>query len=585
MTFDEALDQIRELLHQRGRVTYRSLKLRYQLDDELLAGGTDELISADRGAVEEDGKVLVWIGTALVLGSTSQVPRSTSENEQPVSRPQSLDVRPTEGERRQLTVEFIDLVGSTTLSQQLDPEDYHARVVAYQTACHQIIARYEGHIAQYLGDGVLVYFGYPTAHEEDAVRAVRSGLEIVTAVSQLAYTPPLQVRIGIHTGPVVVGEIGAGEHTERLALGETPNIAARVQGQAEPNTVVMSAATYRLVYGFFRCEALGPQSLKNVAVPVELYRVQGEGEARTRFEVSVQKGLTPLVGRESELGLLRQRWEQATEGEGQIVLLSGEPGIGKSRLVRELKQEVTQKGAMGIEFRCSPYHQTSAFHPLIEHLQRLLRFTAGDTPQEKLRKLEQALTRYRFPQADTVPLLAVLLSLPRPEGRSPLALSPQQQKQKTLDALVRWLFEEGERAAVYTVWEDLHWADPSTLEFLTLCLDQVPTARMLKVLTFRPEFTPPWASRSHFSHLVLSRLGRKQTTAMVETLAGPWVFPGEVMKQIVSKPDGVPLFVEELTKSVLEPALVVAPTAQSPLPRGIPATLQDALMARLDRLG
>src|SRR5262245_4773680 len=295
MTFDEVLEQVRELLQSKGRVAYRALRRRFELDDEYLEDLKAELIDAEHVAHDEDGKVLVWTGAAT-QGETAISSASFD------ARPQTLDARPSSGERRQLTVEFIDLVGSTTLSQQLDPEDYHARVVAYQTACQRIIARYEGHIAQYLGDGVLVYFGYPVAHEEDAVRAVRGGWEFVTAVRQLAYTPPLQVRLGIHTGPVVVGEIGAGEHTERLALGETPNIAARVQGQAEPNTVVISAATSRLVQGFFRCEALGPQNLKNVAAPLDLYRVQGEGEAHTRFEVSVQKGLTPLIGRESELG-------------------------------------------------------------------------------------------------------------------------------------------------------------------------------------------------------------------------------------------------------------------------------------------
>src|SRR6266849_6669259 len=247
--------------------------------------------------------------------------------------PRTSDAGLSAGERRQLTVEFIDLVGSTTLSQQLDPEDYHGRVRAYQAACGQVIARYDGHIAQYLGDGVLVYFGYPAAHDEDAVRAVRSGLDIVAAVGQLECTPPLQVRIGIHTGPVVVGEIGAGARTERLALGETPNIAARVQGHAEPNTVVISSATYRLVHGLFTCEGLGPQALKNVAVPMELYRVQGEGAAQSRVEAAVQQGLTPQVGRAEELAALQRGWDHAKAGDGQVGLLSGEPGIGKSRLV------------------------------------------------------------------------------------------------------------------------------------------------------------------------------------------------------------------------------------------------------------
>jgi class 3 adenylate cyclase len=362
----------------------------------------------------------------------------------------------TDGERRQLTVMFIDLVGSTTLSQQLDPEDYHARVVAYQAACRHVVTRYEGHIAQYLGDGVLVYFGYPQAHEEDAVRAVRSGLEIVTAVRQLAYTPSLQVRIGIHTGPVVVGEIGAEEHTERLALGDTPNIAARVQGQAEPNTVFISQATARLVEGFFTCETLGVQSLKNVLAPIELYRVRGEGEAHTRFEVSVQKGLTPLVGRESELGVLRQHWVQAKAGSGQVVLVSGEAGIGKSRLVQELKEQATKEGAMRIEFHCSPYYQNSALYPIIDHLQRLLQFARTDAPAAKLEKLQQELSHYHFPQPDTVPLLAALLSLPHPEGYPPITGSPQKQKEKTHAALVAWIAEEAEKAAVYCAWEDLH---------------------------------------------------------------------------------------------------------------------------------
>ena len=311
-----------------------------------------------------------------------------------------------------------------------------------------------------------------------------------------------------------------------------------------------------------------------------------ESKAHSRFDVAVQAGLTPLVGREEELALLRRRWEQATEGEGQVVLLSGEAGIGKSRLVQELKNHVAQDKAVQTEFRCSPYHQNSALYPLIEHVQQVLRFTPNDTPQAKLQKLEQTLARYRFPQSDTISLLAALLSLPHPETASPLTLTPQQQKQKVLDTLVHWLFEEAEQAMVYTVWEDLHWADPSTLEFLALCLEQIPTARMLMLLTFRPEFTSTWTSRSHVSHLVLSRLGRKQTSVIVEQITGGRALPTEVIHQIVSKTDGVPLFVEELTKMVVEAETDVRARHAVPLPPlGIPATLQDALMARLDRLG
>src|SRR5262245_49213907 len=364
MTFEEILDQVRELVRARHRVSYAALKRRFELSEEVLEDLKVELIEAEQVAADENGRILVWSGGAAAAVPPSLPPASTEpaplRTTSSVSR--SADPQQAAGERRQLTVEFIDLVGSTTLSQQLDPEDYHARVVAYQTACRQVIARYEGHIAQYLGDGVLVYFGYPTAHEEDAVRAVRSGLEIVAAVSQLAYTPPLQVRIGIHTGPVVVGEIGSSKKREMLALGETPNLAARVQGHAAPNTVEISLATYRLVQGFFQCQSLGRQELKNVAVPLELYRVQGESEAQSRFEAAVSRGLTPLVGREHEVGLLQERWEQAKAGAGQVVLLSGEPGIGKSRLVQEFTEQLEHEGATCLQFRCSPYHQNSALY-------------------------------------------------------------------------------------------------------------------------------------------------------------------------------------------------------------------------------
>jgi class 3 adenylate cyclase len=397
---------------------------------------------------------------------------------------------------------FCDLVGSTALSEQLDPEELREVIRAYQRTSAEVIQRYEGHIAQYLGDGLLVYFGHPVAHEDDAQRAVRASLEILTAIQKSVPSPlvgegqgegvkisggvTLQVRLGIHTGLVVIGEIGGGAKREQLALGDTPNLAARLQGLAAPDTVVVSAATHRLVAGLFECQDLGPRTFKGVSVPLTVYRVVEESAARSRFEAAASKGLTPLVGRDEELGLLRRRWEQAKAGDGQAVLLNGEPGIGKSRLVQALKEHVTTEGATRIAFRCSAYHQNSAFYPLLDHLQRRLQFEREELPHRKLTKLQQTLARYRFPQADTLALLAALLSLPQPEGIPPLTLSPQKQKQKTQEALVAWIVEEAEKSAVYCVWEDLHWADPSTLEVLTLFLDQVPTARLLTLLTFRP---------------------------------------------------------------------------------------------------
>jgi energy-coupling factor transporter ATP-binding protein EcfA2 len=325
--------------------------------------------------------------------------------------------------------------------------------------------------------------------------------------------------------------------------------------------VVISAATHHLVEGLFACEDRGQPTLKGVATPLTLYRVVKEEEAQSRFQVAARRGLTPLVGREHEYGLLRERWEQVKNGEGQAVLLSGEPGIGKSRLVQALKGRVQAEGSTCIEFHCSPYHQNSAFHPIIEHLQRVLQFTRDDSSEQKLDKLAQGLSRARLDLQETAPFLAALLSLPA--SRFPLpAFSPQKQKQKTQEALVAWLVEEAERQPVYCVWEDLHWADPSSLEVLGLLLEQTPTTRLLTVLTFRPEFAPPWGRRSYITQFTLNRLGRQQVEAIVEQLTvEKEALPAEIVQQIVSKTDGVPLFVEELTKSVLES---VGATGRSP---------------------
>jgi class 3 adenylate cyclase/tetratricopeptide (TPR) repeat protein len=495
---------------------------------------------------------------------------------------------------------FCDLVGSTPLAEKLDPEDLRQVILAYQQTCAEQIRRFEGYLARYVGDGLLVYFGYPQAHEDDAQRAIRAGLGIVAALPDMntrlqqsvgtLQAFPLQVRIGIHTGLVVVGDMGGGGYRDPLAIvGETPNIAARVQGIAEPNTVMISEATARLVQGLFECHDRGPQALKGISTPIGVYRVLRDSGVQSRFEVAVYAGLTPLVGREEELGLLRRRWEQAKAGEGQVVLLSGEPGIGKSRLVQTLKEQASAEGATRIEFRCSPYHQNSAWYLVIEHLQRALGFERNDSPQAKLRKLEVGARRRRAPTAEAVPLLAALLSLPHPDSYPSLTLSPQRQKQKTQEALVAWIVEEAEQAAVFCAWEDLHWADPSSLEVFTLLLEQVATTRLFAMLTCRPEFTPPWVSRSYLTHLTLARLGHPQVAAMVENVSGGKALPAEVVQQIVAKTDGVPLFVEELSKMVLESGLVTAVgdhyELTGPLPLlAIPATLHDSLMARLDRL-
>jgi len=362
------------------------------------------------------------------MPSTKKATRSTA----PATIAKSHPTAP-EAERRQLTVMFCDLLGSTALSAQLDPEDYRAVVQQYQQACSEVIQRHEGYLAQYLGDGLLVYFGYPTAHEDDARRAVRTGLEMVEAIRGQEGQQPLQVRIGIHTGLVVVGDIGVGSRTEQLALGETPNVAARIQGLAEPNTVLISAATQRLIDGQFECQSFGSHLVKGIETPIAVSHVQGERQMDG--PLVGRTTLTPLIGRDQEVGLLLGRWEQVKEGRGQVVLLSGEPGIGKSRLAYTLREHVTSEGSLLFEARCSPYHQHSALSPLIEVVQRTLLLTRQDTEDEKVQKLERALALYNL--QDNFPLFTALLSLPTSAQYPPLNLTPQKQKERTLQALLR----------------------------------------------------------------------------------------------------------------------------------------------------
>ena len=501
-----------------------------------------------------------------------------------------------EAERRHLTVLFCDLVDSTPLARRLDPEDYREVIRAYQATCAEVIGRFEGHVAQYLGDGLLSYFGYPQAHEDDARRAVQAGLAMCEALTPLAARLAtnqgirLAVRLGIHTGLVVVGAVGTGRRQETLALGDTPNVAARLQGLAAPNTIVVSDATWHLVRSDFSGDDLGPQSLKGVETPIRAYRLLGmNGAARSRLDPVTMRILTPLVGREEEMALLRARWAQAKDGLGQVVVLSGEAGIGKSRLLQGLYEHVAPEPHVRVEWHCSPYAQQSPLHPVIAHMHRLLRWRADTAPGEKLRALEETLRAYGFPLPEVVPLLAGLLSLSLPEHYPPLTLTPQRQRQKTLETLLTWLFAEAARQPVLFIVEDLHWVDPSTLELLTLLVDQGPAARLLTLFTCRPEFAVPWGLRAHLTPLSLSRLPQPQVAQMVGRVAGGKVLPVEVVAQIVEKTDGVPLFVEELTKTVLESGLLQEREGHydltGPVPTlAIPATLHDSLMARLDRL-
>src|SRR5262249_49553069 len=400
----------------------------------------------------------------------------------------------------------------------------------------------------------------------------------------------LALRVGIHTGLVVVGAMGGGGRQEQLALGETPNVAARIQGLAIPNSLVVSHTTYRLIQGYFECQDLGTQALRGVAEPVAVYRVlQGSG-AKGRLDVAVNRGLTPLVGREQEVGLLVERWKQVKAGQGHVVLLTGDAGIGKSRLVQRLKEHVADELHIRWECRSAEYAQNTALFPLVDLFQHLLRFQAEDTLDEKFSKLEHMLCQYRLPLGESVPLFAPLLSLSLPENRyHPLNLSPQRQRQKTLETIVAILLEQAEQHPVLFIVEDLHWTDPTTLELLNLILDQTPTASMLVLLTCRPYFQPSWSHKSYLSEVTVHRLSHAQVEQIVNRMTDGKTFPAAVLQQIIAKTDGVPLFVEEITKAILESGQLNALDGHYELVGSlstfvIPATLQDSLMARLDRL-
>lgn len=501
-----------------------------------------------------------------------------------------------EGDRRQLTVMFCDLVGSTVISEQLDPEEMTGLLTAYRIACAEVVEQFGGFIGNFMGDGLLIYFGYPQAHEDDPQRAIRAGLSIIAAVDALNkdFSAPdvrLNVRIGINTGLVVAADIGSGEQREKMAIvGDTPNIAARLQALAEPGTVVIGRRTHRLIEGLFVCEALGAQSLKGISEPVEVFRVCDTTEARSSFEAKLQRGLTPMAGRKEEIGLLVNRWEQALACEGQVVMISGEPGVGKSRVLQNFQSIVTGQNCPAISFVCSNYRQDTPFHPVIDFLEHWLHSETDKSPGGMLDRLDAFLADLGLDVPEHGALLASMLSLPAAGRYNTPVLTLEDQKNKTLKALVAVTDAMSVKSPLLIIIEDLQWADHSTIEFLGLLVEHVRSARCLVLLAFRADFEPPWSRQPHLTSLRLRHLSRPESIELIEGVTGGCPLPEEVMEHILAKTDGVPLFIEELTKLVLEMDLVDLKDGRYELngPLGataIPDSLQDSLMARLDHLG
>ena len=492
-------------------------------------------------------------------------------------------------ERRQVTVMFSDLVGSTALSARMDPEDLREVISTYQKCVAETVRRFGGFVAKFMGDGVLVYFGYPQAHEDDAERAVRAGLELVAAVSSLKTHAALQTRIGIGTGLVVVGDlIGSGASQEQAIVGETPNLAARLQASAEPNSVVVAEGTRRLLGNLFELEDLGPQELKGISGPVRAWTALRPATVESRFEAMHATGLTELVGRDEELDLLLRRWSKAKSGEGQVVLLSGEAGIGKSRLTAALLERLAAEPHTRLRSFCSPQHTDSALYPIIGQMERAAGLARDDKPQTKLNKLDAMLAQSSTSAQDAA-LFAEMLSLPN-DGRYPaLELTPQQRRQRTLEALVLQVAVLSRQNPVLMIFEDAHWTDPTSLEVFGRVVDRIPSLRVLLIVTFRQEFEPSWIGRPCVAALTLNRLGKREIAAMINGVTGNKPLPENIRLDIIERTDGVPLFVEEMTKAVLEAesegdsrktTAAVPSSAQA-----VPASLHASLMARLDRLG
>lgn len=561
MDFYAIVDAVIDLVRARTRVSFPALAEQFGLDGARLDALRAELRYTHAGIITIDDSGLTWAGG-------------------------------TDAERRQLTVLFCDLVDSTPLFGAVDPEDLREVMRAYFGACDKVIARYDGYTAQYLGDGLLVFFGYPLAHEDDAPRAVRAGLGIIEAITglntalQRQYGLTLAVRLGCHTGTVVVGEVVGETRHEQMALGDTPNIAARLQAVAEPNTLVIGELTHRLLHGFFHCTALGSPPLKGVAEPLALYQVLGEDTTRTRLEVIGTAGTGPLVGRTAELLALQELWAQTVAGSGRAVLIRGEAGIGKTRLVYALTERTGADHGWLVPCQASPYHRDTALYPFADLLDRLvLRPDGTGSTADSMRNLEGFLVQNGLALDDALPAMCALSGLPTGAAAN---AGPEQLKQGAIDALTAILLNRAARQPVLLVVEDLHWADPTTIELLTLLIEKLSGTRLLILLTGRPEFASPWAA-AEVRDLTIDRLVPAEATELTSHVAGSKPLPGEILDQVVTKTDGVPLFIEEMTKTVLGSGLLTERTDHYELtgpigPLAIPDTLHDSLMARLDQL-
>jgi class 3 adenylate cyclase/predicted ATPase len=558
---------IREWLNSNGLSEYADRFAENRIDLVILPDLTDE-----------DLKEL-----GVLLGDRRRILRLIGELSAKPESPAVSEPRPLEGaERRQVTVMFADLVGSTALSTGMDPEDLRDVFAAYSTCAEETVSKFGGNVAQYMGDGILVYFGYPHAHEDDAEQAVRAGIELIAAVAGLKTRVPQQVRVGIATGVVVVGNL-----TPSI-VGETPNLAARLQGLAKPDMVVISEGTRKLLGHLFELEDLGTQDLKGISAPVQVWAVLRPSSTTSRFEALHPSGMTALVGREEEYELLRRRWSKAKEGEGQVILLSGEAGIGKSHLTVAFTDRLKGERFLRIRCFCSPQHTNSALYPIINHVERSAGFARDDTLQTKLDKLD-ALLRQSWYSAEDSGLFVQMLSLPN-DGRYPsLELAPRQRRQTTMDALVRQVETLSTSGPLLVIFEDAHWADPTSLELMGRLASHIASHRVMMVISFRPEFVSPWIEQAHMTTLALNRLAPGDVDAMIDHIVGNKPLPGTVRQDIIERTDGIPLFVEEMTKAVLETtsedaawriAASVPPSAIA-----VPASLRASLMARLDRLG